>query len=378
MQQIVFAGYGSTKNLSALLEQFSPQKIFLVTGRNSYEQSGAADRIQPILGETAQVRFFDFEINPTLVDIEKGLELFKKENCDFIIGVGGGSVMDIAKAIAFLFSQQAVPEDVVKGVVALTPRRIPIVMIPTTAGSGSESTQFSVVYIDGKKFSLTHESLLPDFAILDPTFTLSLPSYTTACSGIDALCQGIESLWSVNSTKNSRLLSLRSIKLAVSNLAKAVNEPDEDSREEMLKASNLAGCAINVARTTAAHSVSYPLTSIFGIVHGHAVALTLPNFIEFNSGICRENCQDRRGVRFVQDRMRELADALGVPSPKAGREKIIDLMQQIQLQTRLSKLGIVEGDLEVVVKNGFNPQRIINNPRKISATDLREILMKAF
>ena len=273
MDQKIYSGYGSYRKLQSILKEYQLNRIFLVTGKTSYESSGAAERLGNVLAEVDHIRFCDFEVNPKIEDIKDGLELFKNEKCDFVVGVGGGSVLDIAKAIALLASQQAQPEEIIKGVSKITARQIPTVMIPMTSGTGSESTQFSVVYIGKSKYSLQHESLVPDFAILDPTFTKNLPAYIAAYTGMDAMCQGIESLWSVNSTKASRTKSCEAIKMAVSNLPAAVNNSNEDSRENMLLASNLAGRAINVAQTTAAHAASYPLTSYFGIPHGHAVAL---------------------------------------------------------------------------------------------------------
>ena len=374
MDQKIYSGYGSYRKLQSILKEYQLNRIFLVTGKTSYESSGAAERLGNVLAEVDHIRFCDFEVNPKIEDIKDGLELFKNEKCDFVVGVGGGSVLDIAKAIALLASQQAQPEEIIKGVSKITARQIPTVMIPTTSGTGSESTQFSVVYIGKSKYSLQHESLVPDFAILDPTFAKNLPAYIAAYTGMDAMCQGIESLWSVNSTKASRTKSCEAIKMAVSNLPAAVNNSNEDSRENMLLASNLAGRAINVAQTTAAHAASYPLTSYFGIPHGHAVALTLPYFVEFNNDVSQQNVQDVRGVEFMCQRLDELVKVLGTRNPSEAKQKILALMREIHLETRLSKMGIVEDDIEVIVKNGFNPQRTKNNPRRVSERDLRILL----
>lgn len=286
-----------------------------------------------------------------------------------MIGVGGGSVMDMAKSVAIFASQ---PEALNKR--NISKREVPLITIPTTAGTGSESTHFAVMYIGKEKHSIAHESILPDYAIIDPELTLGLPPYITACTGMDALCQGIESFWSVHSTDASRVYSEKGIKLALDNIVKAVTEPDRGSRENMLNASNLCGSAINMAFTTAAHAVSYPLTSYFGIAHGHAVALTLPHFILFNDGVSEETCQDSRGLHFVRDRLQELMSILGVRDASEAAAKLLGIMDAIGLDKRLADFGIKNRDLKDIVKNGFNPDRVKNNPRTLTADGLEALL----
>ena len=374
MKQKIYLGYGSYKKLYGILEDFSPKKIFLITGKKSYFLSGAKNLLSEFINKYNYFRFYDFEINPKLEDLINGINIFNREKCDIIIGVGGGSAMDIAKSISILATQKGDLEEFIKGKIFLKERQIPSIMIPTTAGTGNESTHFSVVYINKKKYSLAHDSLLPDFVILDPIFTKNLPSYITACTSMDALCQAIESLWSTNSTKESRTYSKQAIELIIYNITKNVNNPDRVSREKMLIASNLAGKAINIAKTTAAHAVSYPMTSYFNIPHGHAVALTLPYFIEFNNDVSLENLQDNRGIKYVKDRMSELFTALKVKTANEAKNKIINIMKEINLETRLSKLGINRNDIDIIIENGFNPQRMKNNPKVVCKSDLKKLI----
>jgi len=376
LKQKIYTGYDSYKRIYNILDKFSPQKIFLVTGKKSYISSGAEKILFEFIKEYEHIRFFDFKINPKIEDIKKGINLFNREKCDFVIGIGGGSVMDIAKSISLLATQKGGLEEFVKGKLSLTKREILSIMIPTTAGTGSESTHFSVIYINKIKYSLAHNSLIPDFAILDPVFTENLPPYITACTSMDALCQAIESFWSTNSTEDSRIYSKQAIELIMPNIIKNVNNPDRVLREKMLIASNLAGKAINIAKTTAAHSVSYPLTSYFSISHGHAVALTLPYFIEFNNDISLENLQDSRGLKFVKDRMSELFIILKVKTAAEAKDKLLNIMKEINLETKISKLGINRNNIDIIIENGFNPQRVKNNPRLVSEKSLRNLIEK--
>ena len=193
---------------------------------------------------------------------------------------------------------------------------------------------------------------------------------------MDALCQGIESFWSVKSSDESREYSKKAIELSLENIKKAVNNPDKNSREKMLFASNYSGRAINIAQTTIAHAVSYPITSYYNIPHGHAVALTLPHFIEFNSQVDADSVQDIRGLSFVKQRMSELIERIGEASALDAKNKILSIMNNIGLETKLSNLGFSEKDIDIVIKNGFNPQRVKNNPRILTENQLRKLLIK--
>jgi alcohol dehydrogenase class IV len=376
MKQKIYRGYNSYKKIYYILKELAPKKIFLVTGKKSYFLSGAKNLLSEFINKYNYFRFYDFEINPKLKDLINGINIFNREKCDIIIGVGGGTVMDIAKSISILATQKGDLEEFIKGEISLKERQIPSIMIPTTAGTGSESTHFSVIYINKTKYSLAHNSMLSNFVILDPLFTKNLPPYIKACTSMDALCQAIESFWSTNSTEESRTYSKQAIELVMSYIVKNVNNPNTISREKMLIASNLAGKAINIAKTTAAHSVSYPITSYFNVPHGHAVALTLPYFIEFNNNVSLENLQDNIGIEFIKDRMSELFIMLKVKTANEAKDKILSIMKEIKLETELSKLGINKDNIDIIIENGFNPQRMKNNPRLVSERDLRDLLIK--
>jgi len=374
MSQKIYFGYGVYRELSRILKKHTPRSLFLVTGKKSFTLSGAEKLLSGIINKYNHIRFYNFENNPKLEDIKKGIDLFNESKCDFIIGVGGGSAMDMAKAISILAKQKANIKEIIKNGIFLENKKIPSVMIPTTAGTGSESTHFSVVYIGKTKYSVAHDSIIPEYAILDPLFTEKLPAYVTACTGMDALCQAIESFWSVNSTDESRMYSKKAIGIIMPNIIKAVNNPKRISRENMLKGSNLSGKAIDIAETTAAHAVSYPITSYFNVPHGHAVALTLPYFIEFNYDIDSKNLLDKRGIKFFKNKFNELLNTIKVRTPSEAREKFLYIMKKIKLETNLSKLGIDNDAIEIIIRNGFNSQRMKNNPKIVYIGDLRKLL----
>ena len=369
----IYSGYGSIEKVKDILGKEKPKKIFVVTGKASFELSGAKKALEPLLQPYTTISYSDFETNVKLNDLKQGVKLYQQENPDLIIGIGGGSVMDMAKAIALLANEQN-PDLIVKGEQEPKPRTIKTIMIPTTAGTGSESNRFCVIYIGKTKNSLRHPSSLPDYTILDPTFTESLPPEITAHTGLDALAQALESYWAVSSTEESRTLSKKAIEIILPNLEKTVNNPDKPSRENMLRGANIAGQAIHIASTTASHAFSYPMTAHFNVPHGHAVGLTLSYVFEFNANVTEETCQDPRGQAFVRERMQELVTLLKTTSVEEAKNKLIDIMKSIHLKTTLSELNINDEGRQIILKEGFNPERIKNNPGKISEEAFKKIL----
>ncbi|UCH72470.1 MAG: phosphonoacetaldehyde reductase, partial [Thermoplasmatales archaeon] len=302
-----FFGYGSIQKLDKLIKECNPKNIFLITGKKSYTLSGAEEKIIKILKDIKYKQFNSFSTNPTLEDVEKGIRIFKKAKPQLVLAIGGGSVIDIAKAINALAFQKQKPEIYITGKKDLEKQGLPLIAIPATAGTGSESTRYSTIYIDKEKYSLTDEKyILPTSTIIDPFLTQSLPKYITAYTGLDALCQGIESLWSINSTEESTKYAELAINRAFSSIVQAVQKPTRKSRIDMARAANYSGKAINITKTTSCHSISYPITSYFNIPHGHAVALTMPEMLEFNFNVSISDCNDKRGVYFVKKKLKSI------------------------------------------------------------------------
>ncbi len=374
MLQKEYFGINSIKNLNKILSKHKPKSIFLVTGKNSYEKCGAKSILDKILSKYNVVHFSDFEANPKISDIKKGIKLFKKNKCDFVIAVGGGSVMDVAKSINSFAANDGKSEDYLQKGKLMEKKGKMLVAIPTTAGSGSEATKFAVIYIDKTKYSLDNDIILPDYAIIDPQFIMDLPKGITASAGMDALSQGIESYWSVHSTNQSKKYSREAIKLTIKNLVNA-SDGNKSSRIAMTKAAHLAGKAINITKTTACHAISYPITSYFNVPHGHAVALTIPSMLAYNSNVTEKDLLDRRGVNYVKKTINEIVKLLGCSKVNDASIKIQNLMNQIGLSTKLSELGIkTNNDMEIIIKNGFNPGRVRNNPRLLTEEALHQIL----
>jgi alcohol dehydrogenase class IV len=372
--QLLCCGNSVIIDLERIIQNDSPQMIFLVTGKNSFEFCGAKNIFDKILKNISFVRFSDFAENPKIDDVEKGIKLFIDNKCDYVIAIGGGSVIDMAKLINIGQANKTNFREIVLSTKRINFSGKKFIAIPTTSGTGSEATHFAVIYIEKTKYSVAHaEYLLPDVAAIIPSLTYSLNRYQTAISGIDAFAQAVESYWSINSSPKSKKYAQESIKLIWDSLLDAVNVGDIEARDKMSTAAYLAGKAINITKTTGAHAVSYVFTSYFNIPHGHAVGLTLGEWYTFNSKIEDEDCLDPRGVKFVENIFHELNQLLGSRNSKESSTKIALLIKNSGLETKLSMLKISKEDL-VLISKEVNIERMKNNPRRVSITDVQNIL----
>lgn len=377
MKQIILESTSSNE-LNKLIQDFSPSKILLVTGKRSYKNSGAKDFVEIGKREIETVRFFDFETNPKYEDVLKGVDLIRKSGCNMIIAIGGGTVIDMAKLINVINANYySDPLKLIFGERKIKSRTYPLFAIPTTAGTGSEVTHFAVVYYKNKKYSVAHKSILPDVAILNHQLTLSQSPYLTACAGLDALSQAVESYWSVSAMKKAKEFASRAIKLLISNLQKAVRCPTQEIRKAVLLGSHLAGKAINLTKTTAPHAISYPLTTFFAIPHGQAVFMLLPRFVVYNY-YCHENdINDKRGVSYIRDNMDSLFKMFGVNNPEMARIFLTKFAEDIGVITSLRQSGIYSNYHINQILDYTSLERLANNPRKISRESLKLILEEA-
>src|SRR3989344_5344828 len=244
----------STQELQEILAKESPKKVFLVVDE-AYEKSGAKEKFSAVLTPYEAEVFSDIMPNPSFEQIEKGIEAFRNSGADFVVAIGGGSVLDTAKAVNLLAAQEGNPFAYMAGEMEITRSGKPLVAVPTTVGTGAEITPFAVMYAGKIKHSLSHAFLLPSYAIVDAELTYSMPPKITADTGMDALSQAIEAFWSMNATEESRKYSMESMELILENLALATNNPSPESREAMAKGAHMSGKAIAIAKTTACHAL---------------------------------------------------------------------------------------------------------------------------
>lgn len=346
--------------------------VFLVCGRsirflrlNDYFSS-----LEERLGIRV-TRFSDYKPNPAYESAVKGTELFRKEGCDCIVAVGGGSAMDVAKCVK-LFATLDPSVSYLEQ--SYEDNGIPFLAVPTTAGTGSEATHFAVIYDGGKKLSVAHESSVPQAVVFDPSVLASLPDYQRRATMMDALCHAIESCWSVKADEKSREIAKEAIWQVLSAKDAYLANAPEGNRD-MLLAANLAGKAINLTQTTAGHAMCYRLTGIFGISHGHAAALCVSVLWPFMIKHAGE-CIDPEGADTLRQVFAELTDLWGTLTMQEAAAQFGILVKELGLDT-LKKpddetAGPVEASEEVIdeLADSVNLQRLKNNPVALTRDEI--------
>lgn len=347
------------------------RRVFLVCGRTSWQNLSVRREIESAIRSVSPeyIAFNDFKPNPTYEDVRCGVMAFNASSCDTIVAVGGGSCIDVAKCIK-LFCRLSNDNSYLSQTWKDTGIRL--VALPTTAGSGSESTQFAVIYYNDLKHSLSHPSILPDYAILEPSVLESLPPYQRNCAMMDALCQAIESWWSLGATRESISLSRRAIDVIMHHWREYVF--NHSSGHSIMSAANYAGQAINITRTTAPHAFSYKLTSTFGLPHGRAVALCLPEIWRFMTEHTGDpECISQGGLEGV---FSDIALAMGCSSPGEA----IELLRKMNFDLGLDRHDFMKAygrkgyeDLICSLASSVNPERLANNPIPITSQDATNI-----
>lgn len=365
MQKII----NGIDNLPGILKEVSCKKLFLVID-SSYPFLNIKDEIEA-LPIVEKVKFSDFTPNPLYEQVCKGIDLLKSSQCDTILAVGGGSAIDVAKCIKLAVlakeGNDAIIPPVVNTRVECDGSKIPFIAIPTTAGTGSESTHNAVMYYEGAKQTVTNDGILPDYAILEPSVLKTLPLYQKKCTMMDALCQGIESWWSVNSTEESYEYSRRCIELIMANWRKYIFENDDEAAANIMLGANYGGQAINITATTAAHAMSYKITSLYGFPHGHAVAVCLPEIWEYMLDHM-DKCIDSRGQEYLKRIFDQIAHTMRCNDASDAIKLLGVMMKEMELGAPFSKCKAI--DLQLLTSS-VNSVRLNNNPIKLLEADIK-------
>ncbi|HOK06118.1 MAG TPA: iron-containing alcohol dehydrogenase [Syntrophales bacterium] len=373
----ILFGWGICEGLGDCLAELSCRRPLVVMD-GALAAQGLKERIADILARRGlKTIFFDgVEPEPPLETADEGAKAALRGKCDAVVGIGGGSAMDTAKAIAVVAAHRAKAAEFL-GLNKVPGPGLKTVMVPTTAGTGSEVT-FTAVFVRkdlNKKEGMNSPFLYPTVALLDPELTLTLPPFPTATTGIDALCHAIESYTSRNSSPMSELFSLEAVALIGGYIRVAVHDGrNAEARSNMLLASLYAGLGLANAGVTAVHSLSYPLGGRYGIPHGLANTVLLPAVMNFNLPGCL-------------DKFADLAEALGEETEglsvreAAGRavEAVEALIEDCGVAMSLEDLDIPEEDFADLAEQALTVTRPLeNNPRKIDREAALEIYRAAW
>ncbi len=335
---------------------FRPSRVLLVASDRAVARTRVLDR----LAGYRVFRFSGFTANPVLEDALAGCRVLRAADADLVVGLGGGSAMDTAKLVRVLPPRRAEAVAVLRGAAPLAPDRPipPLVVVPTTAGTGSEVTRFATVYIEGRKHSLDSPHARPDVAVVDPLLTASCPEPISLSCAFDALAHALESYWSVRSTPESRRLAGQAGHGLVEVLA-ALPKPVDRTRLSALAIQ--AGRAIDQTRTTVGHAFAYPLTARHGIPHGLAAVLALSRLLPVAAS-GEAQCRDPRGADFLARRLSGLAEILRVPDPGDLGRALADLIERAGFRTDLGAYGIGAGDVGAIVADALGSNRADNAP----------------
>ncbi len=354
MEQKILSPANDYRELDEHLKGLGAKGVFLVCGPSMRRLNIGRyfDALPERLGVKV-VRFSDFVPNPRYESVVEGIEKFHASGCDVIVAVGGGSPMDVAKAIK-LYANMKPGSDYFHQ--TIVPNDIPFIAVPTTSGSGSEATRYSVLCYEGDKRSINDYSGIPSAVVLDPSVLDSLPMYQRQSTMLDALCHGIESYWAVQSTEESKSFARESIRMVMDHMESYLrNEPEGNAK--MLRASYIAGKAINVTQTTAGHAMSYKLTMRYDLAHGFACALCVnalwPYMLEHV-----DDCNDPRGADYLRTVFSEIAAAMGCKTAEEGPNKFQRILSKMSLEVPKVK----DGDDYLILRSSVNPARLKNHP----------------
>lgn len=361
-KQVLF-GSGARESLGAHAAQFG-ERALIVCGRTSLQASGALDELHGCLvdAELGVSVFAEVEAEPSLATVERGREAFREEGCDLVVAAGGGSALDVGKAIASLaFDAEPVTHDL-----ECSGRGAPCIALPTTSGTGAEVTPNSVLTDTetGEKASIRGHALLPEIALVDPELTLTCPSAQTAYSGLDALTQAIEAYVSTGANPISAPLAEEATRRIAGSLRDAVADGAAlGAREQMALGSLLAGLALASARLGLVHGLAHPLGSLYHLPHGQVCGALLPWVVEYN-------------LDAATEKYTRLARSIGAgDTPEDLAAWLRDLVADLDADLDFADVGLAPEDLDQIVLSTLSSGSTAHNPRKVDQETLRQLLL---
>ena len=379
----VIFGEGKAKELPDRILELGAKRPALITGP-TMPKTQAFSQIKSLL-EAAGIEPFLFngvEPEPPIELLQEASDLIKKERCDALIGLGGGSTMDFAKVLGVLTGLEDVTLDQIVGINKIPRKGLPVILMPTTAGSGSEVSPVAIFTFkdENVKKGIVSPHLVCDVAIVDPVLTWELPRHITASTGMDALIHAIESFISINANPLSKELSLSAIKKIYGFLKRAVHDgKDREARYNVALGSLLAGMAFSMAGTAAVHALAYPLGGEFHIPHGVANTVMLRHVLEYNMPGNEKLYREMVEAMTVVGGNSNVSCQSDSVEPFRVIDFVIELAEAIDVPTQLRDLEIPKDAIPRMAEAAFREKRLLgNNPKRLSVDDIRIIYEKAW
>lgn len=346
------------------------KKPLIVTGKNSTKKTGLLDKTISLLKEAgAEPIVFDkVEQNPLTTTAYAGAEIAKENKCDVVLGIGGGSIMDAAKAIAFIALNDGDISDYIFGK-KISEKALPIILVPTTCGTGSEGNGFAVLTNpeNNDKKSLRSNAIVAKASIIDPNLMITMPKHILASVGFDALCHNMEAYLSKNAQPLTTMMALQGIELIGKNLVKAYNNlEDMEAFEAITWGSTLGGMVINTAGVAAPHGMEHPASGLKDIVHGRGLAALTPVIYE-------------ESISAAPEKFAMISRLLGGNDENDCVKIIRKLLKDIELETTLSEQGIKEDDIDWMAENCLKVSAVSMNihPAQFDIEHIKRIYKKA-
>ena len=356
-------------DLKKLLSKKIFQKILLISGKKSFYKTGADKIFLDLLKEKNFHLYLKKSYLPEFEELKNIITIKQKIKPDLIIAVGGGCVMDLSKISSVFHETRNLKE---KAINSDFSKKIKVLAIPTTAGSGAEVTSNAVIYIKNIKYSVEGELIKPDYFFLIPKLLKSSNLILDATTCFDAVSQSIESMFSKKSNNESLFHAEKSLKILLKNSFNYINSKNLKNSHKMLVGANLAGRAINISKTIAPHALSYPFTTLYGIPHGHAVSLTFNNILKYNylqqhKSDCDFNVDSRYQILFKITKTKNIYEL----------DKFFEnFKKKLHLEQNFKKLKIDLPRDKNKILSSVNDQRLKNNPVKITKRDILNIFEK--
>ena len=373
MPHAVYGGENSMDNITTILKAQQVKKVALFTDKG-IEKCGLFTMVEDAVkaAETEYYVLDDLPAEPAYMDVQKLVDQFKTSGADMIVACGGGSVMDAAKLASVLVTDEYGVKELLDEP-GRAKKCVPIILVPTTAGTGAEVTPNAIVAVPEKelKVGIVNENMIADYVILDARMIKNLPRSIAAATGVDALAHCIECFTSKKSNPFSDLYALEGLDLILNNIIDACNDSEAmEAKNKMQIAAYYGGLAITASGTTAVHALSYPLGGKYHIAHGVSNAILLAPVMRFNEPVCRE--------RFAEayDRCVHTEKTCTTVEEKSAymlswMEKIV---KELDIPTSLKEFGVPAEDLEGLVESGMQVQRLlVNNMREVTAEDARAL-----
>lgn len=371
----VYSGADSVEKLAEIAAAKQAKRVCLVTDKGIYN-SGIAKKPIEVLEKAGLEVLVKNEVptEPSVYELTDFYKELKEKEIDLIVAIGGGSVIDISKMTAALLTNPEFAEDIRKSE-KLINDPIPMVAIPTTSGTGAETTANAIFLFpeENLKVGIVNERLLPSYVILDVTLTTGLPPKLTASTGVDALCHAMEAYISILSNPFVEMLAQKAIQLICRSIEKAFRDgSDLKAREDMQLGAFYAGLCLTTASTVAVHALSYPLGGKYHIPHGVSNAILLPHVMDLNLSCCRKEYTELAPLMVP-----EIEKVPKEEWPEAVVSYLYDLMKRLEIPDSLLKFGVQPEDLDYLTENAVKVERLLlKNPKKLTKEEIKMIYEK--